>query len=333
MKSHGAVAGARGAGGTWPRGSRAGCTSRARSRLLESALVDVPTVIGWMKPVILLPASALAGLSPAQLEAILAHELAHIRRHDYLVNLLQTLVETLLFYHPAVWWLSRRIRIERENCCDDLAVSLCGDPVAYAQALADLEELRGRGGQLVMAANGGSLVHRVRRLLGAPSHAGRGPGWLAGSVAVLLMLGIAAGALADGRVGSVSQRTRAPAAAADRWPCRSSARATAQDVGSASRPPAVASDSADCGRRSRHLPAVARCDRNAHGRADGRRGCWTSRQANAPRAARPTIAAADRRTRTANPSRRRRWTRWHRRLWPTGSGCAPRSQRDGDRHR
>ena len=90
----------------------------------------------------LLPASALAGLSPQQLEAILAHELAHIRRHDYLVNLLQTLVETLLFYHPAVWWLSRRIRIERENCCDDLAVSLCGDPVAYAKALADLEELR-----------------------------------------------------------------------------------------------------------------------------------------------------------------------------------------------
>ena len=88
---------------------------------------------------ILLPASALAGLTPHQLEAILAHELAHIRRHDYLVNLLQTLVETLLFYHPAVWWLSRRIRVERENCCDDLAVSLCGDPYTYAQALADLE--------------------------------------------------------------------------------------------------------------------------------------------------------------------------------------------------
>ena len=110
--------------------------------LLESTLVDVPTVIGWLKPVVLLPASALAALSPQQLEAILAHELAHIRRHDYLVNLLQTLVETLLFYHPAVWWLSRRIRIERENCCDDLAVSLCGDPVAYASALADLEALR-----------------------------------------------------------------------------------------------------------------------------------------------------------------------------------------------
>ena len=164
-------------------------------RLLRSAIVEVPTVIGWLRPVVLLPASAMAGLSAQQLEAILAHELAHIRRHDYLVNLLQTLVETLLFYHPAVWWLSRRIRIEREHCCDDLAVSLCGDPYAYARALADLEELRSGPGRLVLAANGGSLLHRVRRLLGAPSHAGRGPGWLAGGAAALLLAGIAAGAV------------------------------------------------------------------------------------------------------------------------------------------
>jgi Zn-dependent protease with chaperone function len=162
--------------------------------LLQSTLVEVPTVIGWFKPVVLLPASALTGLAPEQLEAILAHELAHIRRHDYLVNLLQTLVETLLFYHPAVWWLSRRIRAERENCCDDLAVSLCGDAIIYAKALADLEELRGTGGHLVMAANGGSLVERISRLLGAPTHAGRAPGWLAGGAAVVLMSGIAAGA-------------------------------------------------------------------------------------------------------------------------------------------
>jgi beta-lactamase regulating signal transducer with metallopeptidase domain len=164
-----------------------------RVRLLKSSLVDVPTVIGWVKPVILIPASALSGLTPHQLEAILAHELAHIRRHDYLVNLLQAVVETLLFYHPAVWWLSRRIRAERENCCDDLAVSLCGDPFTYAQALADLEGLRGSGRRFVMAANGGSLMQRVRRLLGAPSHAGRAPGWLAGSASVLVLLGIAIG--------------------------------------------------------------------------------------------------------------------------------------------
>jgi beta-lactamase regulating signal transducer with metallopeptidase domain len=159
--------------------------------VLESTRVDVPTVIGWIAPVVLLPASALSGLAPHQLEAILAHELAHIRRHDYLVNLLQTLVETLLFYHPAVWWLSRRIRIERENCCDDLAVSLCGDPVAYAQALADLEDRRGGGDEFAMAANGGSLLFRVRRLLGAPTHAGRAPGWLAGAASVVVMAGIA----------------------------------------------------------------------------------------------------------------------------------------------
>ena len=149
--------------------------------LLESSLVDVPTVIGFLKPVVLLPASALGGLAPHQLEAILAHELAHIRRHDYLVNLLQTLVETVLFYHPAVWWLSRRIRIERENCCDDLAVSLCGDPVAYALALADLEALRSGPApdhHIAMAATGGSLLQRVRRLLGAPSsHTGRAGRW------------------------------------------------------------------------------------------------------------------------------------------------------------
>ncbi len=180
-------------------------------RLLESTMVDVPTVIGWMKPVILLPASALSGLTPQQLEAILAHELAHVRRHDYLVNLLQTLVETLLFYHPAVWWLSRRIRAERENCCDDLAVSLCGDPYTYAEALADLEELRGASRHLVIAASGGSLVHRVRRLLGAPTHAGRAPGWLAGGVSVLLMLGIAAGAVGTDAFQSAQPSATTPA--------------------------------------------------------------------------------------------------------------------------
>jgi beta-lactamase regulating signal transducer with metallopeptidase domain len=164
-------------------------------RLLQSTLVDVPTVIGWLRPVVLMPASTLAGMAPQQLEAILAHELAHIRRHDYLVNLLQTLVETLLFYHPAVWWLSRRIRIEREHCCDDLAVSLCGDPVAYARALTDLETLRSSSSRLVLAATGGSLLDRVRRLLGAPSHAGRGPGWLAATAAIFLIAGIAIGSV------------------------------------------------------------------------------------------------------------------------------------------
>jgi beta-lactamase regulating signal transducer with metallopeptidase domain len=212
MKSHGTVPAAEGWQRIGARLSRRLHIAR-RVRLLESTLVDVPTVIGWIKPVVLLPASALAGLNPEQLEAILAHELAHIRRHDYLVNLLQTLVETLLFYHPAVWWLSRRIRAERENCCDDLAVSLCGDPYTYAKALADLEELRGATGPFVMAANGGSLAQRIRRLLGAPTHAGRAPGWLAGSATVLVLLGIVAGAAGTDAFQS-SQPSTSPQAAA-----------------------------------------------------------------------------------------------------------------------
>lgn len=91
--------------------------------LLESTLVRVPTVIGWLRPVILLPSRTLLGLTAQQLEVVLAHELAHIRRHDYLVNLLQTVIETLLFYHPAVWWVSRQVRLEREHCCDDSGCS------------------------------------------------------------------------------------------------------------------------------------------------------------------------------------------------------------------
>jgi hypothetical protein len=96
-------------------------------RLLESVVVEVPTVIGWLKPVILLPVASVNSLTVQQLEAILAHELAHIRRADYAVNLVQSLIETLLFYHPAVWWMSARIRQEREHCCDDLATSISGD--------------------------------------------------------------------------------------------------------------------------------------------------------------------------------------------------------------
>ena len=138
-------------------------------RLLQSAAVEVPTAVGWLWPVILLPACALTGLGPMALEAILAHELAHIRRGDFLVNLLQSLVEVLLFYHPAVWWLSARIRAERELCCDDVAAHLCGDPLLLARALTDLEALREPLPQppnhLALAANGGSLMHRIRHLL------------------------------------------------------------------------------------------------------------------------------------------------------------------------
>lgn len=156
-------------------------------RLYESALVQVPTVIGWMRPVILLPASALTGLAPEQIELILAHELAHVRRDDYLVNLFQTAAETLLFYHPAVWWVSHRTRVEREHCCDDIAAASAGSALRYARALADLEELcreqRTASPALAMAATNGSLLTRIARLLGAPHDTSRVPRGLASLLA------------------------------------------------------------------------------------------------------------------------------------------------------
>jgi len=135
-------------------------------KLVKSARVQTPTVIGWLKPAILLPLGCMAGMSALQIEAVLAHELAHIRRHDYLISLFQSLVETLLFYHPAVWWVSGQIRREREHCCDDMAVALCGDPVAYAKALSFLEEHRRSSPVGALGATGGVLKMRIARLLG-----------------------------------------------------------------------------------------------------------------------------------------------------------------------
>ncbi len=155
--------------------------------LLESALVQVPTVVGWLRPVILLPASALTGLSVEQLEALLAHELAHIRRCDYLVNMLQTVIETLGFYHPAVWWVSHKIRIERENCCDDLAVGICGDRLRYARALTSMEEIRSGRSELAVAASGGNLFQRIRRLVGKDSTDSNRAGWIPFVITILLI--------------------------------------------------------------------------------------------------------------------------------------------------
>ncbi len=141
-----------------------------RVRVLISALADGPSVVGWVRPVLLLPAATLLGLSTEQLEAVLAHELAHIRRYDYLVNIVQMLIETLFFYHPAVWWISRRIREERELCCDDIAVRTCGDAVCYARALAALERMRviepGMIFNAALGAKDGPLRYRIERLLG-----------------------------------------------------------------------------------------------------------------------------------------------------------------------
>ena len=134
---------------------------------MQSNILDIPAAVGFFKPVILLPASTLIGLTPNQLELILAHELAHIQRRDYLVNLLQTLAETLLFYHPVVWWVSSIIRQEREHICDDMTLQITGqERIVYAETLGRLETLRGN---LAMTATGGNLVTRIRRLLGRPA--------------------------------------------------------------------------------------------------------------------------------------------------------------------
>jgi len=163
-------------------------------------------VLGWFRPVVLLPVRALTGLTEDQIKAVIAHELAHIRRLDCFVNLFQIATETLLFYHPAVWWMSQRVRAERENCCDDEAIAICGDAVNYARALTLMEEWR-TAPALMMAANRSPLAERVVRLLEWDGAAGRiGVAGLTGSFLCLLgallagnaFLGVAHAALGAG---------------------------------------------------------------------------------------------------------------------------------------
>lgn len=162
---------------------------------LESMVVEVPVTIGWLKPVVLLPTGLMTSLTTDQVEAVIAHELAHIRRHDYLVNLLQTLTESLLFYHPVVWWLSHTIRVEREFCCDDEAVAVTGDRNCYVSALAAVETHRKTPASAVAftGSEHGSTLSRMRRLMGATQTAGQG--WIAGlsTIVLLLCVGIVVG--------------------------------------------------------------------------------------------------------------------------------------------
>jgi beta-lactamase regulating signal transducer with metallopeptidase domain len=138
-----------------------------RATLALTELADSPIVVGWWRPMILLPAVAMAELTREQLEAVLAHELAHVRRYDDVVNLGQVLVETVLFYHPATWWISARVRRERERCCDDAAVALSGDPATFVRALLTLERTRSVSPTLAIGLRGSEaeLLTRVRRLL------------------------------------------------------------------------------------------------------------------------------------------------------------------------
>ena len=157
---------------------RFGLTGKVQVRLHPA--ITGPFVVGAFRSVVYLPLSAVTSLSPAQLDAVLSHELEHIRRADYLWNLVQNLIETLFFYHPAVWWIGARLREQRELCCDDAAIRTCDDPITYATALLNLEEQR-RGmpanlaptnlapTNLAMALNGQGrheLLSRISRILG-----------------------------------------------------------------------------------------------------------------------------------------------------------------------
>jgi beta-lactamase regulating signal transducer with metallopeptidase domain len=171
-------------------------------RFCSSSSLTVPAVVGWFRPVVMLPLSALSGLTAEQLEAVIAHELAHIKRFDAFVNLFQIGLETLLFYHPAVWWVSRSIRDEREHCCDDVAVGVVGNPLDYARALTLMEEWRSLP-DFALAVNGRPLRTRIERLLGIRSvTATAGGGWTLGSVAAMALLGTAGLVAASGSLRS-----------------------------------------------------------------------------------------------------------------------------------
>ncbi|TFW20296.1 M56 family metallopeptidase [Duganella callida] len=140
-----------------------GLTRAVRLRIITT--LASPVTAGWWRPVVLVPAALIGRMPPELLEALLAHELAHIKRHDYLINLLQNVIETLLFYHPAVWWLSNRIRVERELIADALAARTLVEPRRLALALSELEKLQFSTHQLALAANGGNLMMRIQQLL------------------------------------------------------------------------------------------------------------------------------------------------------------------------
>lgn len=145
---------------------------RKKVQLVESTIASVPMVIGYIKPVILLPIGAINNLQENEVEAILAHELAHIQRNDYLINILLSVIEVLFYFNPAVWWIAANIRTERENCCDDTAVQLCGSSLTYAKALVSLQEIGKSAPSMAMTFSGqkNQLLHRVKRILNQPQN-------------------------------------------------------------------------------------------------------------------------------------------------------------------
>ncbi len=138
---------------------------RRAVHVLESAWVEAPVLIGHFKPVILVPIGTFSGIEPQHIEALLVHELAHLKRHDYLINLIISILEIILFYHPAYWWIADRIHKERELCCDDLAVATCGNARLYAKTLLLMEEKRNQNA-LALSLRGKQqhLLYRIQRI-------------------------------------------------------------------------------------------------------------------------------------------------------------------------
>lgn len=133
----------------------------------ESGYLEIPSVIGYFKPVVLLPVSMLSGIPENQLEIIIAHELAHIRRHDYLLQFIQGIIELVFFYHPVVWWLSSVVNAEREHICDDLAVKICGESLTLIKALNNMEAIRKKQYEMVLGFSGkkGKVLKRIQRII------------------------------------------------------------------------------------------------------------------------------------------------------------------------
>ena len=186
-----------------------GVTRAVRLRVVDH--LDSPVTAGWWRPVVLVPAALVTGMPPQLLEALLAHEMAHVRRLDYLVNLGQNVIEILLFYHPAVWWISGRVRAEREQIADDLAARHTGEPRTLARALSELERMQFSNAHLAIAANGGDLLARVKRLVRPDTQAFN---WKA-AIPVLGLAAACLGVYAHASVRSEPGPALAPRASAD----------------------------------------------------------------------------------------------------------------------
>lgn len=174
-------------------------------KVVESALVQVPMVIGYFKPMILIPIAAVNRLSEAEIEAVLAHELAHVVRNDYVLNFCFSFIEILFYYHPAVWWISSSIDAERENCCDDMAIKVCGNSMIYAKTLLSLQELKTTVPQFALpfsTKNKGALINRIKRILNQPQNKGGIAEKLVASFLLIFMVAcISVGAATPNKTG------------------------------------------------------------------------------------------------------------------------------------